>query len=72
MFRIEYQIGKAEKKVVSCEIDHCTIGKAPDNLIVLRGWSVGKKHATIHKRGSEFFCGGPRCDEWHRGEWKIG
>jgi len=55
MFRIEYQIGKAEKKVVSCEIDHCTIGKAPDNLIVLRGWSVGKKHATIHKRGSEFF-----------------
>ena len=55
MFNIEYQIGKSEKKIVPCEIDHCTIGKAPDNLIVLRGWSVGKKHATIHQRGVRFF-----------------
>jgi pilus assembly protein CpaF len=55
MFAIEYQVGKAEKKLSSCEIDHCTIGKAAENLIVLRGWSVGKKHATIYKRAAQLF-----------------
>ena len=55
MFAIELQIGKAEKKVSSCEIDHCTIGKAPDNLIVLRDWTVEKRHATIYKRASQLF-----------------
>jgi pilus assembly protein CpaF len=55
MFAIEYQIGKTEKKVSSCELDQCTVGKAPDNLIVLRGWSVGKKHATIYKRSSQIY-----------------
>jgi pilus assembly protein CpaF len=55
MFRVEYQIGKSEKQVVSCEIDACTIGKAPDNLIVLRGWAIGKKHATLEKRSLGFY-----------------
>jgi pilus assembly protein CpaF len=55
MFAIEYQIGKTEKKVSSCELDQCSVGKAPDNLIVLRGWSVGKKHATIYKRSSQIY-----------------
>ena len=55
MFRVEYQIGKGEKQVVPCEIDSCTIGKAPDNLIVLRGWAIGKKHATLEKRGAGFY-----------------
>ena len=55
MFRVEYQIGKGEKQVVPCEIDTCTIGKAPDNLIVLRGWAIGKKHATLEKRSSGFY-----------------
>ena len=55
MFRVEYQIGKSEKQVVPCEIDSCAIGKAPDNLIVLRGWAIGKKHATLEKRSSGFY-----------------
>lgn len=55
MFKVEYQIGKGEKRVVPCEIDACTIGKSPDNLIVLRGWAIGKKHATIQRRSSGFF-----------------
>jgi pilus assembly protein CpaF len=55
MFRVEYQIGKSEKQFVSCEIDACTIGKAPDNLIVLRGWAIGKKHATLEKRSLGFY-----------------
>lgn len=55
MFRVEYQIGKSESQGVSCEIDTCAVGKAPDNLIVLRGWSVGKKHATIENRVTGFY-----------------
>ncbi len=55
MFRVEYQIGKSEKQVVPCEIDSCTIGKSPDNLIVLRGWAIGKKHATLEKRTSGMY-----------------
>lgn len=55
MIRIAYQIGKGETKEVTCEIDHCSLGKAPDNLIVLRGWSIGKKHATVHRRGAELY-----------------
>lgn len=55
MFRIEYQAGKGEKKTLSCEIDSCTVGKSDDNLIVLRGWSVGKRHATLHKKPKGFF-----------------
>ncbi len=55
MFRIEYQAGKGEKKTLSCEIDSCTVGKSDENLIVLRGWSVGKRHATLHKKPKGFF-----------------
>ena len=55
MFRVELQIGKGDRQVVPCEIDSCSIGKAPDNLIVLRGWAIGKKHATLEKRSSGFY-----------------
>ncbi len=55
MFTVEYQVGKGEKRAVPCEIESCTIGKAPDNLIVLRGWAIGKQHATIHCRDSGFY-----------------
>ena len=55
MFSVEYRSAKSQPTRVNCEIDSLTIGKADDNLIVLRGWTVGKRHATIHKRASGFF-----------------
>lgn len=55
MFSVEYKSAKSELTRVNCEIDSLTIGKADTNLIVLRGWTVGKRHATIHKRASGFF-----------------
>lgn len=55
MFSVEYRSTKSQPTRVNCEIDSLTIGKADDNLIVLRGWTVGKRHATIHKRASGFF-----------------
>ena len=55
MFNIEVKPPKGELQRVQCQIDSCTIGKADDNLIVVRGWSVGKRHATIHRRSEGFF-----------------
>lgn len=55
MFSVDYKSAKSEPKRVNCEINSLTIGKADDNLIVLRGWTVGKRHATIHRRAAGFF-----------------
>ncbi|MDP2001162.1 MAG: FHA domain-containing protein, partial [Rhodoferax sp.] len=55
MFSVEYRSAKSNLTRVNCEIDSLSIGKADSNLIVLRGWTVGKRHATIHKRASGFF-----------------
>src|SRR5471030_183697 len=55
MFSVEVKSPKGQQNRVDCQIDACTIGKADDNLIVVRGWSVGKKHATIHRRTDGYF-----------------
>ena len=55
MFSVEYKSAKSASTRINCEIDSCTIGKGDDNLIVLRGWTVGKRHATIHRRSDGFF-----------------
>jgi pilus assembly protein CpaF len=55
MFSVEIKPPKGQPQQVDCQIDSCTIGKADDNLIIVRGWSVGKRHATIHQRGDGFF-----------------
>lgn len=47
MFSIEVTSPKGQKEKVDCAIDSCSIGKGDENLVVVRGWSVGKKHATI-------------------------
>jgi pilus assembly protein CpaF len=55
MFSVEIKPPKGQAQQVDCQIDTCTIGKAEDNLIIVRGWSVGKRHATIHRRREGFF-----------------
>jgi pilus assembly protein CpaF len=55
MFSVEIKPPKGQPQRVDCQITSCTIGKADDNLIVVRGWSVGKRHATIHQRREGFF-----------------
>ena len=55
MFSVEIKPPKGQSQRVDCQINTCTIGKADDNLIVVRGWSVGKRHATIHQRREGFF-----------------
>ncbi|MDP2399604.1 MAG: ATPase, T2SS/T4P/T4SS family [Burkholderiales bacterium] len=55
MFSIEVTSPKGQKEKVDCAIDACSIGKGDENLIVVRGWSVGKKHATLRQRPDGFF-----------------
>jgi pilus assembly protein CpaF len=55
MFRLAVISPKGQQNEVECAIDACTIGKGDDNLIVIRGWSVGKKHATIKQRPEGLF-----------------
>jgi pilus assembly protein CpaF len=55
MFSIEVTSPKGQKEKVECAIDSCSIGKGDENLIVVRGWSVAKKHATIRQRPDGFY-----------------
>jgi pilus assembly protein CpaF len=41
---------KGVRSEEECTIDSCTIGKSDENRIMLQGWSVGRKHATVHRR----------------------
>jgi pilus assembly protein CpaF len=41
---------KGQRTEEECTIDSCTIGKSDENRIILQGWSVGRKHATVHRR----------------------
>lgn len=55
MFSIEVTSPKGQKDKVECAIDSCSIGKGDENLIVVRGWSVAKKHATLRQRPDGFY-----------------
>ncbi len=55
MFSIEVTSPKGQKEKVDCAIDSCSIGKGDENLIIVRGWSVAKKHATIRQRPDGFY-----------------
>ncbi|MBX9903912.1 MAG: Flp pilus assembly complex ATPase component TadA [Burkholderiales bacterium] len=55
MFSIEVTSPKGQKEKVDCAIDACSIGKGDENLVVVRGWSVAKKHATIRQRPDGFY-----------------
>lgn len=41
---------KGQRSEEECTIDSCTIGKSDENRIILQGWTVGRAHATIHRR----------------------
>jgi len=54
MFTISVISPKGERSEVQCQGDSATIGKADDNNVVLRGWTVGKRQASIHRRNGGF------------------
>ena len=55
MFSVEVTSPKGQKEKIECAIDSCSIGKGDENLVVVRGWSVAKKHATIRQRPDGFY-----------------
>ncbi|MBS0307656.1 MAG: Flp pilus assembly complex ATPase component TadA [Proteobacteria bacterium] len=50
MLLIAVTTPKGQRTEEECTIDSCTIGKGDDNRIILQGWSVGRSHATLHRR----------------------
>jgi pilus assembly protein CpaF len=50
MIRITVTDSKGAKTEHSAQGDTVTIGKSDDNMLVLKGWTVGKRQATIVRR----------------------
>ena len=55
MFRLSVTGPKGQSTQVDCKAEQATIGKADDNIVVLRGFTVGKRQATIHHRSTGFY-----------------
>ncbi len=55
MLHIAVITPKGQRTEEECTIDSCTIGKSDDNRIILQGWTVGRKHATVHRRKDGVF-----------------
>ncbi|GGI18507.1 MAG: ATPase, T2SS/T4P/T4SS family [Oxalicibacterium faecigallinarum] len=50
MLLIAVTTPKGQRTEEECTINSCTIGKSDENRIMLQGWTVGRSHATIHRR----------------------
>ncbi|MFT5133097.1 MAG: pSer/pThr/pTyr-binding forkhead associated (FHA) protein, partial [Gammaproteobacteria bacterium] len=56
MFDVIVNNGKGERlQNFHCPVSECTIGKARDNFIQLRGWKVANHHAEISRTSEGLF-----------------
>ena len=56
MFDVIVNNSKGERiQNFHCPVSECTIGKARDNFIQLRGWKVAPHHAEIHRTSEGLF-----------------
>ncbi len=55
MFDISVSTNDKKIEDLHCILNHCTVGKARDNLVRLRGWRVSKIHAEIKQDISGVF-----------------
>ena len=56
MFDVIVNNSKGERvKNFHCPVSECTIGKARDNFVQLRGWRVAPYHAEIHRTSEGLF-----------------
>ena len=49
MFDVVVKAEKGGVDKIHCDTSECTIGKARDNLVQLKGWSVGGIHAQLRQ-----------------------
>jgi pilus assembly protein CpaF len=56
MFDVLVNNSKGERiQSFRCPVNECTIGKARDNFIQLRGWTIAAYHAEIHRTSEGLF-----------------
>ncbi len=55
MFTINIKSPKGESSEIQCQVEEATIGKSDDNLVKLKGWTVGKHHASLINKNGEIF-----------------
>lgn len=55
MFTLTVKTTRGEASQIECLQDVATIGKADDNLVQLKGWTIGKRHASVVRRDGELF-----------------
>ncbi len=55
MFTINVTNAKGESEVIPCQGDTATVGKSDDNVVQLKGWTIGKRHASVVQRNGQLF-----------------
>jgi pilus assembly protein CpaF len=55
MFTINVTSSKGDSNVFQCQTEVATIGKADDNLVQLKGWTIGKRHASVVFRNGKLY-----------------
>ena len=47
MFNVVVETARSEPRKVRCLHNECGIGRGDDNLVILQGWNISKRHACI-------------------------
>src|SRR5690606_40391013 len=47
MFTVSVETGRSEARKIRCLHNECGIGRSDDNLVVLQGWTIARRHAVI-------------------------
>jgi pilus assembly protein CpaF len=55
MFMLSVKSPKGDVSEFNCKTDSATIGKAEDNLIQIKGWTIGKRQATVTQKNGQLF-----------------
>jgi pilus assembly protein CpaF len=55
MFTINIKSPKGESSEIHCQSNEATIGKSDDNLVQLKGWTIGKHHASLINKNGQIF-----------------
>ena len=55
MFTVSVETGRSEPRKIRCLHNECGIGRGDDNLVVLQGWSIARRHAVIRATDAGLF-----------------
>lgn len=55
MFSVLVDTGRKETRRVKCLNNECGIGRSEENLVVLQGWTIAARHATIREDADGVF-----------------